>query len=142
LERQGNNYGFPSESWCITKLMLLFPGWTGPPDDNKVRQCGFRLAELLTVDNNSHKPDEKPVRVSSLEDEMQDMGIEPVLINLFRYLFVVDPKARPSAAEALASKEFLALKKAALARARTCHLSEAERLNLTAPAISSLLNIF
>ena len=111
----GNEYDLPNESWCIAKLMLLFPGWTGPPADNACIQRVFRLGKLLTEEPIEDKPDEKIVKVLSLENEMQTMGIQPVLMDLFRYLFVVDPDARPSAAEALASKEYLTLKKAALA---------------------------
>ena len=94
--------------------MQLFPGWTGAPDDNSVRQSEFRLARLLTDERDPELPDEKIVKVSSLDEEMQQMGIEMAMMNLFRYLFVVDPESRPSAIEALASKEYADLKKAAL----------------------------
>lgn len=46
---------------------------------------------------------------------MQTMAMPPELRDLFRRLLVVDLGDRPSASEVLASEEYLALKKKALA---------------------------
>ena len=89
--------------------MQLFPGWTGPPIENDVRQCEFKLAKALIEES-----EPEILKVSSLEDEMQTIGMPPELRDLFRFLLVVDPGERPSASEVLASKEYLALKKKAL----------------------------
>ena len=88
--------------------MRLFPGWTGPPIENNVRQCEFKLAKALI------ESEPEILKVSSLEDEMQTMGMPPELRDLFRRLLVVNPDDRPSASEVMASEEYLAIKKKAL----------------------------
>ena len=105
----GNKIILFRESWCIAKLMRLFPGWTGPPIENDVRRCEFKLGKSLIEES-----EPEILKVLSLEDEMQTMGIPPELRDLFRRLFVVNPDDRPSASEVLASEEYLALKKKAL----------------------------
>jgi len=92
--------------------MRLFPGWTGPPIENDVRQCEFKLGKALIAES-----EPEILKVSSLEDEMQTIDMPPELRDLFRRLLVVDPGNRPSASEVLASEEYLALKKKALASA-------------------------
>ena len=92
--------------------MRLFPGWTGPPIENEVLQCEFELSKALI-----EELEPEILKVSSLEDEMQTMGIPPELRDLFRRLLVVNPDNRPSASEVLASEEYLALKKKALTSA-------------------------
>ena len=111
----GNVYGVPWESWCIAKLMLLFPSWNdqASSDDEYMKDI-FKLGHLLIGSPIKDNPNEKIVLVSSLEDEMQTMNIPPELKDLFRYLFVLDSKQRPSATQALASDQFQALKQAAL----------------------------
>ena len=77
-----------------------------------VRQCEFKLAKALI-----EEPEPEILKASSLEDEMQAMGMLPELRDLFRRLLVVNPGGRPSASEVLASEEYLALKKKALTSA-------------------------
>ena len=89
--------------------MRLFPGWTGPPIENEVLQCEFELSKALIEES-----EPEILKVSSLEDEMQTMGMPPELRDLFRRLLVVNPDDRPSASEVLASEEYLAIKKKAL----------------------------
>lgn len=75
-------------------------------------KCGeyhSKLQDLLRLDVSG---------VSCLEEEMRKMDIGPALMNMFRYLFIADSEQRPSAEEALASKQFLALEEAAFARWR------------------------
>ena len=91
--------------------MLLFHPWTGPPIDDKVIESEFRLGKLLIQEDMKDSPGEKYVKVSSLEVEMQIIGMEQVLMDLFRHLLVVDPNKRPSVDEALKSREYLALKR-------------------------------
>lgn len=107
--------GIQEESWCIAKLMLLFPGWTGQPANDAYLERLIRIGKLLINSPVQDNPDEKIVLVLSLEEEMQTMGIPSELENLFRFLFVPNPKQRPSATKALASDQFQALKEAALA---------------------------
>jgi hypothetical protein len=89
--------------------MRLFPGRTGPPIKNNVRWYEFKLGKALIEES-----EPEILKVSSLEGEMQTMGMPPELRDLFRRLLVVDPGGRPSASEVLASEEYLALKKKAL----------------------------
>lgn len=84
--------------------MRLFPGWTGPPNEDEVCQCEFNMAKELSE---SFEPALE--EISSLEDEMHKMGILPELKDLLCYMFIVNPDQRPSAVEVLASKEFRAL---------------------------------
>lgn len=83
----------------------LFPGWTGPPIEDAVRQSEFELGKALIEGSEPAITD-----VLSLEDEMQTMGILPEMMGLLRRLLVVDPGDRPSAAEVLASEEYRNLK--------------------------------
>jgi serine/threonine protein kinase len=105
----GNKVLLYRTSWCIAKLMRLFPGWTGQLIENDVRQCEFKLGKALIDES-----EPEILKVSSSEDEMQTMGMPPELRDLFRRLLVVDPSDRPPAAEVLASEEYLALKEKAL----------------------------
>jgi serine/threonine protein kinase len=47
-----------------------------------------------------------------LERQMEKMGLLPELRDLLRSMFVLDPDARPSASQVLASRELRALKEA------------------------------
>lgn len=111
---KGNQVPIYNESWCIAKLMRLFPGWTGPPSDDEIRQLEFDFARNLVEACDPQSPSEKLLKVTSLESEMQTMDMPPELRNLFLYLFVPDPAKRPTAAAALMSDEFQALRQAAL----------------------------
>lgn len=95
----------PVEGWCIAKLMLLFEDDLSPLADNDAIKKDFKLGRLLAewVDKG-----ERVVKVSSLEEEMQNMDMPQALKVFLKYLFVVDPDKRPSAAQALASKELRA----------------------------------
>ena len=108
----GNKYVMSNESWCIAKLMKLFPGWTGPPIDEEVNQLMFNLGITLAKEPDPENLEEMVVKVSSLDDEMRTMEIQPELKDFLRRLFIVDPDARPSAVEALESKEYSALERA------------------------------
>ena len=104
LGTAGDNDLMLRNSWCIAKLMRLFPGWTGPSDEDEVRQCEFKLAKRL-----SESLEPALEEISFLEDKMQKMSILPELKDLLRCMLIVDPDQRPSAVEVLASKEFRAL---------------------------------
>jgi len=52
-------------SWCIAKLMRVFPGWAGPLIENDVHQCEFKLGKALIEES-----EPEILKVSSLEDEM------------------------------------------------------------------------
>ncbi|OJD12621.1 hypothetical protein ACJ73_09319 [Blastomyces percursus] len=104
-------WGCPSpiirESWCIAKLMRLFPSWTVPPLDNDVRQCEFNLAKALIDD-----PPSALEKISVLQDELRKVDMPIELMNLLHFMLIVNSDERPSAFHVLASKEFLALEKA------------------------------
>lgn len=99
------NCNVPVEGWCIAKLILLFGGDLGPLADNDTVKKDFKLGRLLAewVDKG-----ERVVKVSSFEEEMQNMDMPQALKALMKYLFIVDPDKRPSAAQALVSKELRA----------------------------------
>lgn len=104
-------WGCPSpmirESWCIAKLMRLFPSWTIPSLDNDVHQCEFNVAKAL-IDN----PPSALEQISVLEDELQKMNMPIQLMNLLHFMLIVNSDKRPSAIHVLTSNEFLALEKA------------------------------
>ena len=92
----------PVEGWCIAKLILLFGGDLGPLADNDTVKQDFKLGRLLAewIDKG-----ERVVKVSSFEDEMRNMDMPQALKAFMKYLFVIDPDKRPSAAQALASED-------------------------------------
>lgn len=108
--RSGIIEGLPEDSWCIAKLILLFSDWRPQPSDNARIKNAFALADLLLDSPVEEDPEEKIVLVSSLEDEMRDMGLPAEVKALFRYLLVPDKMQRPSAMDALASEQFQALR--------------------------------
>lgn len=95
------------ESWCIAKIMRLFPSWTVQPLENDVRQSEFNVAKAL-----ADEPPPVLEQISVLEDEMQKADMLTELKDLLRLMLVVNSGERPSATHVLASKEFLALEKA------------------------------
>lgn len=107
----GNTVALYREGWSIAKLMRLFSPWAGPPSSNPIRQAEFNLGAALI--NKQREPE--ILKISSLEDEMQSICMPLVLKSLLRRLLVVDPGQRPSAAQVLASSEYLALEEKALA---------------------------
>ncbi|ODH35395.1 hypothetical protein ACO22_02918 [Paracoccidioides brasiliensis] len=96
------------ESWCIAKLMRLFPSWTVPPLDNDVRQCEFSIWPKLSSTILHQRWNR--FLFWRMSCEIVHMPIE--LINLLHFMLIVNPDERPSAIHVLASNEFLALEKA------------------------------
>ncbi|OAX80394.1 serine/threonine protein kinase [Emergomyces africanus] len=94
------------ESWCIAKLMRLFPNWTVPHLENDVRQCEFNVARALIDD-----PPPALQEISVLEDELRNVDMPTELMDLLRLMLIVNSAQRPSATHVLASKEFLAFEK-------------------------------
>lgn len=93
------------EPWCIAKLMRLFPNSLGPPVKNTELEGWFGIAGALAEEMDPDEPGQMYIRTVPLEKELERMDISSELANLFRYLFVIDHKNRPSAAEALRSRE-------------------------------------
>lgn len=91
-------------SWCITRIRRLFPDWTPSPVEDEKIELDFWISDAWIKD-----PPVDLENIPSLEDQMQTMDMLPEMRGLFRLLFVVDPEKRPSAADVLASKEYLAL---------------------------------
>lgn len=116
----GNIYSSShNDYWCIAKLMKLFPELTeANPADKEVIQGAFDIARLLTSEPDPDNRAEPCVKVATLAEEMATANFEPEMRNLFESLFVVDSDARPTAAEALASREYLALNAAASSQIR------------------------
>lgn len=96
-----------NETWCIAKLMRLFPSWTIPPLEDENRQNEFNLAKTL-----NEQTLQQLNQISVLEDEMLKVDMPTELRDLLQLMLVVNPDERPSATHVLASKEFLALDKA------------------------------
>lgn len=92
----------PAEGWCIAKLILLFGGDLGPLADDHIVRLDFKLARLLAEGVHEGK---RILKVSSFDEEMQNVHMPQALQAFMKYLLVVDPDRRPSAAQALASKE-------------------------------------
>ena len=110
LGPSGSPWLITREGWCVARLMRLFPGWAGPPIANTALQCDFEIGKALVAEC-----EPSIACTSSMEDEMQSLGMLPELETVLRGMFVVDPDKRPSAAQVLASEAFLALLKKALA---------------------------
>ena len=115
LGSYGNKYGLLNHGWSVAKLMKLFPKWKCSPPDHKAYRGVFELAEMLIVEPDPEHPEQPLVKAQPLEEEMQILGMDPVVMDLLRYLLNVDPRPRPSAAEALESKQYRALQDAAAA---------------------------
>ena len=111
LGTTGMNGFITASIWSVAKLMLLFPGWKGPPSDKEFRRDEFEIAEMLSREPDSVRSGEKRVKVASLEEEMETMQVPVALRDLLRVLLVLQSEMRPSASEVLTSDEYIALKK-------------------------------
>ena len=95
--------------WCPTKLMGVFPGWTGLLTPTTPMRRNIGIAKLLLVEPDPDRPEEPYFEVSPLDDELRALHISNEVSNLIRRLMVPDLHNRPEAAEALTSPEFHAL---------------------------------
>lgn len=111
----GTQEGFVKGGDCaptfsLAKLMRLFPDEIAPPTINGDSLWGrYRMAKVLAQAPDPDKLGKWYIKSVPLEEELARMDIPPNLANFLRYLLVVDHEKRPSAAEALCSKEFEAL---------------------------------
>ncbi|KAL8722864.1 MAG: hypothetical protein Q9181_007408 [Wetmoreana brouardii] len=92
------------EAWSVAKIRRLFPDWTPMPLEHSMRQLEFACSEEFI-----QNPKSDIQNTSSLEDELRTVKMLPEVSDLLRLLFVVSLEKRASAAEVLASKEYLAL---------------------------------
>ncbi|KAB8356516.1 hypothetical protein FH972_024099 [Carpinus fangiana] len=97
---------FSNEAWCIVKLRRLFPNWVVPPIEDDVCRCEFELADALIEESTP-----RVLEVSSLEEELEATPTLPEIKDLLRFMLIIDAQLRPTAAEVLRSKEYLALEK-------------------------------
>lgn len=94
------------ETWCIAKLMRLFPTWTVPPLEDDVRQHEVNVAKAFV-----EEPPPALEQISCLEDELRKVDMIPELRDVLCLMLVINPTKRPSPTHVLTSKEFLALEK-------------------------------
>lgn len=116
LGPSGINGYITAPVWSIAKLMLLFPGWKGPPSSRKFCRDEFETADMLTMEPDLERPEEQRVNVRSLVEEMHTMRSSVTLQEFLQLLLNPEPENRPSATEALVSKQYLALRETAMAR--------------------------
>ncbi|KAL1858836.1 hypothetical protein Daus18300_009834 [Diaporthe australafricana] len=111
---------FPPMTWCLAKIMRLFdPDATmaPPPADapEELHMC-FRWARQLVVAPRKENPEELILQTPSYElwsELAVEEGVPKEVLDMIRLLAVPNPEKRPSALQALASREFRALKSAA-----------------------------
>lgn len=113
---------FPPMTWCLAKIMRLFgsdgamavpPPPPHAPDD--VHKC-FAWAKQLVAAPRKDNPGELILQTPPFElwaGLALEQGVPKELLDMIWFLAVPDPEKRPSALEALASREFEALKTAA-----------------------------
>ncbi|KAI9684974.1 MAG: hypothetical protein M1820_010861 [Bogoriella megaspora] len=94
------------EPWAMAKLLRLFPrSLTAHPTDLDYKGY-FELAQLIERFGHSDETEQKCFETLSFEEELGKLDVPPALSEVFRYLLVVDHKRRPTAVEALKSREF------------------------------------
>ncbi len=122
LGNHDNNGPFPPMTWCLAKIMRLFntpeDSIASPPDTvREDLRDSFRFAEKLSLATRSDDPNRPVLETPSFEqwaETAESLSLVPtVVVNMIRYLAVLDPKRRPTAAQALASDELRALESAA-----------------------------
>lgn len=107
-------------TWCLAKIMRLFDRdamLAPPPDDapQDLHKC-FQWARQLVTAPRQDDPEELILQTPSYElwaEIALEQGVPKEVLDMIRLLAVHDPEKRPSALQALASREFRALKSAA-----------------------------
>jgi hypothetical protein len=104
-------------SWCMAKLKRLFPAWRYDlpvVDDDAVLRAEVQVIGMFLEELEEGNGEAHPIlrNILPLEAEMERMGLMAELRDLLRFMFVVDPEARPTASQVLASRELRALKDA------------------------------
>lgn len=111
---------FPPMTWCLAKIMRLFDrdAMLAPPPASapqELHRC-FQWASKLVVAPRPNDPEELILQTPSYElwaGIALEQGVPKEVLDMIRFLAVLDPGKRPSALDALASREFKALKSAA-----------------------------
>ena len=92
-------------AWSMAKIKRLFPDWRIPTPDKVsgyILQDAVKTAEILS------KEELEFLAIMPLDEETHKVEMPQELRDLLRFMMVVDPVQRPSAASVLASKEFRA----------------------------------
>ncbi|KAI2033761.1 hypothetical protein LOZ03_006724 [Ophidiomyces ophidiicola] len=117
-----NNGSFPPMIWCLAKLMRLFATENNPivpPSStaSKDLQLSFEYAKKLVSAARADNPKQYILDTPGFDEwaaaaEAADL-IPKVVLDMIRFLAILDPANRPTAAQALVSNEFKALEAAA-----------------------------
>lgn len=97
------------QPWAMAKLLRLFPGSITIHPTDPDYQGYFRIAQLIEKSGCDESTELKCFETLSFEEELHQLSVSPTLAAFFRYLLVVDPMQRPTAIEALRSKQFHSL---------------------------------
>ncbi|KAI1977064.1 hypothetical protein LOZ53_006453 [Ophidiomyces ophidiicola] len=117
-----NNGSLPPMIWCLAKLMRLFATENNPivpPSStaSKDLQLSFEYAKKLVSAARPDNPKQYILDTPGFDEwaaaaEAADL-IPKVVLDMIRFLAILDPANRPTAAQALVSNEFKALEAAA-----------------------------
>ncbi|RMZ82655.1 hypothetical protein DV738_g1631, partial [Chaetothyriales sp. CBS 135597] len=94
--------------WSIAKVGRLFPEWNPQPPESVTDDqilIPIELARKLL-----RQPRGGLEKIMPLEEEMEEAKIPPELVDLLRFMFVLEPDQRPSASDVLESKQYEAFK--------------------------------
>ena len=94
------------QPWAIVKLLRLFPGSVTAHPTNLDYRDYFKIAQLVERSGYGDSTEQKCFETLSFEEELERMDVPLALSDFFRYLLVVNHQQRPTAIEALRSKEF------------------------------------
>lgn len=106
-------------TWCLAKIIRLFGSDAAmappphAPDD--VHKC-FKWAKQLVAAPRKDNPEESILQTPPFElwaELALEQGVPKEVLDMIPFLAVPDPEKRPSAIQALTSREFKALKSAA-----------------------------
>jgi hypothetical protein len=92
--------------WAIAKLLRLFPGSVTPHPSIGGWQDIWRTAQMVEQSGCGDSTDEKCIETLSFEEELTKLDGPPELLELLRYMLVVDYKRRPTALDVLNSQQF------------------------------------
>lgn len=110
-----DNPGFyPPMTWYLAKIMRLFNTPSNkitppPPEADEDARLSFQFAEKLMHSNSTDDPTRPALETPEFEEwaaVAELLGLVPKkVIAIVRYLAVLDPSRRPTAAQALLSNE-------------------------------------
>lgn len=95
-------------AWSMAKIKRLCPDWQLPHPDQVTSHA---LKAALKASERMSREEAPLLAIGPLPEETEKMEMPRLLRDLLHSMFVLDPKARPSASDVLASDEFQALMK-------------------------------